>query len=93
MPRFWSFTNWNDQNSAQHILMTKQFLDGVAKSLETWDNSSLSNKDYYNYLSWSGGMLSTPAFNSLSSNIQNNIIEANINEGQASNPANNNEKR
>ena len=81
-------TNGNNENSAQHILMTKQFLEGIAKSLETWDNSSLSNNNYYKYLSWSRGMLSTPAFNSLSTAMKNNIISANINEGQANQSAN-----
>ncbi|QMU64492.1 MAG: hypothetical protein GKR88_09490 [Flavobacteriaceae bacterium] len=36
--------------------MTQEFVAGMAISLESWDNSSLTNNNYYHYLSWSGGM-------------------------------------
>ena len=72
--------------------MTQQFLQGIANSLESWDNSSLTKNNYYNFLSWSGGMLATPAFNQLDINTQTDIINANINEGQANTAANNNAK-
>lgn len=82
--------NNNNPNTAQHILMTQNFVQSIANSLESWDNSSLPDSNYYNYISWSGGMLSTDAFNDLPDNIQENIFNANINEGQANNPSNNN---
>ena len=84
--------NGDNPNTAQHILMTQQFLQGIANSLESWDNSSLTKNNYYNFLSWSGGMLATPAFNQLDINTQTDIINANINEGQANTAANNNAK-
>ena len=84
--------NGNNMNSSQHILMTKQFIGGISNSLESWDNNSLSNNEYYKYLSWSGGMISTQAFNSLPLTFQQNAIQANINEGQANIIANSNAK-
>lgn len=35
------------------------------------------------YLSWSGGMLTSPAFTNMSSTFQQNTINANIDEGNA----------
>ena len=75
--------NGDDQNKAEHKLMVKNFINSIANSLESWDNSSLTDNNYYTYLSWSGGMVSTPAFNALSIDFQQNIIDANENEGQA----------
>lgn len=63
---------------AQHMLMTQQFMGAIANSLESWDDSSLSNKDYYDYLSWSGGMIATPAFSDMPSDFQQNSLNANI---------------
>lgn len=73
--------NGQNQNTSQHKLMAQQFVDAIAKSLETWDSSSLFDKNYYKYLSWSGGMLDTPAFDNLSTNFQTNSRNANVNEG------------
>ncbi len=70
--------NGNNQNTAQHILMAQNFVGNVARSLESWDDSSLSDSNYYDYLSWSGGMISTPAFNTLPLTFQQNSINANL---------------
>lgn len=43
---------------------------------------------YYLYLSYSGDMMATPFFQGLNSTFQQNCINANIAEGQATNPAN-----
>lgn len=72
-----------EMNPAQHNLMTQRFINNIGNSLENWDNSALSNNQYYNYLSWSGGMLTTPAFEALEEAYQQAIIDANIAEGQA----------
>jgi len=69
--------------SAQHNLMTQQFVNAISNSLESWDNSSITNNEYYNNLSWSGDMLNSPAFNSLTQNEQDKIRDANIAEGTA----------
>lgn len=74
-------------NSAQHILMTQQFVGAISSSLESWDNSSLANNEYYNYLSWSGTMLDSPAFDDLDADTQRAIEDANIAEGSALYPA------
>jgi hypothetical protein len=79
--------NNNDPNTAQHILMTQQFVGAISNSLESWDNSSLANHEYYNYLSWSGAMLDSPAFDDLDGNTQQAIEDANIAEGSALSPA------
>ncbi|MCM4160251.1 hypothetical protein DHB64_10155 [Antarcticibacterium sp. W02-3] len=79
--------NNNDPNTAQHILMTQQFVSAISNSLESWDNSSLVNHEYYNYLSWSGAMLGTTAFDDLDQNTQQAIEDANIAEGSALSPA------
>lgn len=68
----------DDQNSAQHMLMAEIFVDSIASALATWDENSINNSEYYNYLSWSGGMQSTPAFSNLTSAYQQNCINANI---------------
>ena len=65
--------------------MSRQFVEAIANSLESWDNSRLSNKEYYYYLSWSGDMISSPAFNELTN--QSQIINANNAEGSAVSPA------
>lgn len=70
-------------NSAQHILMAQQFVDNIASSLEAWDQGSLNDSQYYKYISWSGGMLSTPSFNNLSQSDRQNVINANLSEGNA----------
>lgn len=72
-----------DQNAPQHILMTQRFVNNIANSIENWDNSSLNDNEYYNYLSWSGGMLATSAFEALSEDYQQAIIDANVAEGNA----------
>lgn len=69
-------------NSAQHLLMV-QFVEAMAYSLQNWDNNSLGSLDYYNYLAWSGDMLTTPDFALLPQTFQTNVINANIAEGQA----------
>ena len=75
--------NGNNPNIAEHKLMVKNFISSIANSLESWDSSSLTDNNYYTYLSWSGGMIGTPAFDALSTAFQQNIIDANENEGQA----------
>lgn len=79
----------NDPNSAQHKLMTQQFIENIANSLEHWDNSSINDNNYYYYMSWSGGMLLTPAFEALDGATQANIESANIAEGNAINSSSN----
>lgn len=74
--------NGNNPNTSQHILMSQDFVSAMANSLAVWDNFSLLF-NYYDYLSWSGEMVQTPAFNALDSTTQGNILQANINEGQA----------
>jgi len=75
----------NDPNQAQHIEMSNNFVDAIALALENWHNSPLTNNEYYQYLSWSGSMLTTDAFLELSSTFQTNCINANFAEGSASN--------
>jgi hypothetical protein len=75
--------NGDNQNVAEHILMTQNFVNGIANSIESWDASSLTDSNYYSYISWSGGMFGTPAFNDLTDSVQTNIRNANVNEGQA----------
>ncbi len=84
-----SADNAND-NSAQHQLMTEEFVQSIANSLENWDNNRLNDNNYYYYMSWSGGMLTTPAFNALDNATQGNIENANLAEGDAINSSNNN---
>ena len=69
-------------SQAQHLYMV-QFVDAIAYSLQNWDNNSLGSLDYYRYLAWSGDMLNTPDFNQLPLIFQQNVIDANIAEGQA----------
>lgn len=75
--------NGDDENTSQHIFMVQRFIDNIAQSLGNWDNNSIPNRDYYKYISWSGGMLNTPAFKDLSVEMQTKIKNANINEGNA----------
>lgn len=82
--------NGDNPNTAEHILMTQNFVDAIANSLESWDDSSLPDNSYYYFMSWSGGMVGTPAYNYLNSSIQTNIVNANTNEGQVSSSANSN---
>ncbi|WP_157812221.1 hypothetical protein [Polaribacter sp. ALD11] len=84
--------NGNNPNTAEHKLMVKNFISSIANSLESWNNYSLTDNNYYTYLSWSGGMINTPAFNALSTDFKQSIIDANQNEGQvgSGNSANNN---
>lgn len=82
--------NGDNPNTAQHILMTQNFVDAIANSLESWDDSSLIDNSYYYFMSWSWGMIGTPAYNALNNNIQTNIINANTNEGNVSSSANSN---
>ena len=70
-------------DSAEHKLMAKDFVNAISNSLENWDNSSIADKDYYKYLSWSGNMLITPAFESLPKDFKTKCINANIAEGNA----------
>lgn len=74
---------YNRPECSATYLMTQQFVNNLANSLENWDDSSLSNNEYYNYMSWSGGMLATPAFEALEEAYQQAVIDANIAEGQA----------
>ncbi len=71
------------RNSAQHLIMSKRFVEDISAAIEKWDNSSLVDKNYYDYISWSGGMLNTTVFNSLSTDFKTNSMNANINEGNA----------
>ena len=73
----------NDINSAQHIEMSNNFVYAIANALQSWHNSALSNNSYYNYLAWSGDMLSTTAFQQQTENFQNNVLNANLAEGSA----------
>lgn len=68
-------------NEAQHNMMT-QFADAIGYSLSIYDLNQ-HGQSYYNNLAWSGEMLSTSAFSSLSSTRQNSIKNANRNEGNA----------
>jgi hypothetical protein len=71
-----------DPNTAQHMLMSTDFVEAIANSLGSWDNNTLPN-EYYDYLSWSGAMLNTSAFNSLSASFKTNVENANLAEGNA----------
>ncbi|GAB5400221.1 MAG: hypothetical protein Aureis2KO_18060 [Aureisphaera sp.] len=74
--------NGYDTNAAQHEFMV-QYVDAIAYSLQNWDNNSLLGIEYYRYLAWSGDMLNTTDFNQLPAAFRNNVIDANIAEGQA----------
>jgi len=63
--------------------MSNQFVEEISRTLRIWDENSLDNDVYYDYLSWSGAMLSTEAFESLPSTFQTNTRNANIAEGNA----------
>ena len=63
--------------------MSNNFVNAISNSLESWHQSALSDDNYYDYLSWSGSMLSTQAFMEKSNTFQSNVIAANIAEGQA----------
>lgn len=70
-------------NEAQHNEMSNNFVNAIANSLESWHNSALIDNNYYNYLSWSGSMLSTQAFLEKPLTFQTNCINANNAEGSA----------
>lgn len=76
------------KNEAQHQYML-DFASALAESLGIWDNFSLGKQNpYYLYLSYSGAMTTTAFFEEeLDTTFQQNCIDANISEGQASNPA------
>lgn len=83
-----STEGYNDPNAVHHKLMTQQFVESIANSLENWDNNSLTDNNYYYYISWSGGMLNSTVFDALDEIIQGNIESANFAEGDAINPSN-----
>jgi hypothetical protein len=70
-----------DPNMTEHTFMT-QYIEAIGHSLSVWDNNRLP-EGYYNDLAWSGGMLSTKAFNELSSDKKISIEKANTAEGSA----------
>lgn len=70
--------NGNDHNSSQHILMAQNFIESLSSALAAWDENSIGNSEYYNFLSWSGGMQTIPAFYNLLPAYQQNCINANI---------------
>ena len=72
-----------NDNPAQHQLMVDNFISAIANSLENWDESSIPDSNYYDYISWSGGLTSTSTFNSKPLIFRQNVINANIAEGQA----------
>ncbi|WP_336066512.1 hypothetical protein [Mesoflavibacter sp. CH_XMU1404-2] len=72
-----------DPNSAQHQLMVNLFINAIADSLANWDNYSISNSVYYEYLSWSGGMTNTETFSNKPIEYKANVINANLAEGNA----------
>ena len=78
--------NGFDDNVAQHQIMV-DFVTAIAYALQNWDNNSLNGLNYYKYLAWSGGLLNTPEFNAQTSTFQNNVVNANIAEGDANSPA------
>ena len=72
-----------DTNPVQHQLFAEEFVHAISTSLEAWDDSSLSDNNYYDYLSWSGGMMLTDVFSNLTQSFQQNAINANLAEGNA----------
>lgn len=89
--------NGYDYEDAQHMLMS-DYAPALASSIAAWDNHQLagsSNIDefnYYNALSFSGEMLNSTAFSQLSSSEQQMVLDANKNEGNATNASTNNAK-
>jgi hypothetical protein len=75
----------NDVNQAQHIEMSNNFVEAISLALKNWHNSALANNDYYDYLSWSGAMLTTQAFLDKPASFQTNSINANSAEGNVAN--------
>jgi len=73
----------SDTNPAQHQIIATNFVAAIANSLADWDNNSLSDSNYYDYMSWSGGMLATSTFTNMSVAFQQNTIDANVAEGNA----------
>ncbi|PHQ29699.1 hypothetical protein [Leeuwenhoekiella nanhaiensis] len=71
-------------DKAQHNLMSQEFVNAISNSLANWDNNQI-NPNYYDYLSWSGAMLASPAYQSLSTDFQKNVFDANVAEGDAQN--------
>ena len=78
--------NGYDNNVAQHQVMV-DFVSAMAYALQSWDNNNLGGLNYYNYLAWSGDLLNTPEFNTQTSIFQNNVVNANLAEGQANSAA------
>jgi len=69
-------------NLGDHEFMT-QYAEAIGLSLAAWDNHSINDENYYEYLAWSGGMLNSPSFSKLSKTKQALINNANEAEGNS----------
>jgi|GEM_PF-2386038 len=63
-----------DIGPAHHGLMSRQFAGAISGALQSWDNYSNPSQEY-DYLSWSGAMISSEEFRNLSSDYQNAVWE------------------
>lgn len=85
-------SNGYDYEAAQHMLMA-DYAPALASSLAAWDDyrlvdsTTINQFNYYNALSFSGEMLNSTGFNSLSSSEQQMVIDANKKEGDAVTPS------
>ncbi|MER3375861.1 MAG: hypothetical protein RIM83_14580 [Allomuricauda sp.] len=68
-----------------HHQFIGQYVQGIAKSLSAWDNGQ-QPQSYYEKLAW-GGLETSSAFNSLSSNLKDSIRKILNNEQTANNHA------
>lgn len=84
--------NNGDPNKTHHEVMTL-FAEAMGASLAAWDNHSIpppldpNRLNYYEALSFSGGMIKSTSFSQLPSEDQDLIKLANKQEGDAVNPA------
>jgi hypothetical protein len=72
--------------TAEHNFMSTQFIRAMGRSLEAWDNGT-HIPDYYFFLSWSGEMLLSPAFNALPDPLQDLIWIATVAEEESNSSA------
>ncbi|WP_335967008.1 hypothetical protein [Galbibacter sp. PAP.153] len=75
------YSKYGNGNIAEHTFMS-QYVEALGYSLAAWDNHKQS-QEYYNNLAWSGGLLSTDAYNKLSGSKKTAILNANRAEGNA----------